>query len=462
MAQPLDRESVSPPDPTENDENAELFSEVLSALDKNQLPLLGQDIFRRIQPQLARTDTKPVVGEPIYGSYHVLFPLTFHTGLCWLAKIPVNGTADKWDDISASSLVAEAKTMQFLKRETTIPLPDVLDFSSTTQNALRCPYILLSYISGVPLYEVWFGHQLNGEDLELNRARRTRALKSIASAMIQLGSFSFRTSGSLIFASDGSPLVGTGPVRRVDQKAILDRWFVHQDPADDPIYASYAASSDPKAYYTFMVDLHPEEKSFQKGLVTLLRQLISWIPEPSGTDRFVLAHPDFDIQNFIVSEDGDLRGIIDWDGAAAVPRTIGHARYPGWLTRDWDPAMYGYQESMEQGIEPDGVWEDSPPCLADYRQVYKDAIAKCQRDDSSVDLCRMSLITDNLLIAAEDPRCRNEILRKVTRNIWNRAGQGSELDFAELVTMFAENNVDVSVMNALQRGFDALLIEEGL
>ncbi|KAI1124236.1 hypothetical protein F5Y10DRAFT_249913 [Nemania abortiva] len=462
MTQPLDRESISSLDPSESHEKAELFSEVLSALDKDILPLLGRDILRCIQPEVAPTGEKPVVGGPIYGSYHVLFPLTFHTGLRWLVKIPINGTADKWDDISASSLVAEAKTMQFLKRETSIPLPDVLDFSPSTKSPIRCPYIILSFISGVPLYDVWFGHRLNGDDVEVNRTRRIRALEGIASAMMQLGRFSFRTSGSPAFTSDRS-LLGPGPARRLDQKAMFDRWFVHQDPADGPIYASQEASSDPKAYYTFMVDLHPEGNLVPKGLVALLRQLISWIPEPGGTDRFVLAHPDFDIQNFIVSEDGELQGIIDWDGVAAVPHTIGNARYPGWLTRDWDPTIYGYQESMEQGIEPDGVWEDSPQCLADYRQVYRGAIAKCQRDgDNSVDLCRMSLITDILSIAADDPRCRNRILRKVTQEIWDRAGHDSELDFAELVATFAENNVDVAVMNALQIGFNALLIEEGL
>ncbi|KAI0109579.1 hypothetical protein GGR51DRAFT_512001 [Nemania sp. FL0031] len=460
MAQVLDEEPASPA-PTENSEKAELFSGVLSALDKNQLPLLGRDIFLRTQPQIAPANTEPVVGDPIYGSYHVLFPLTFHTGLCWLAKIPINGTADKWDAISASSLAAEARTMQLLKRETTIPLPDVLDFSSTTQNVLRCPYIILSHIAGLPLYDVWFGHQLNGEDLEANRTRRIRALQGIASAMMQLGSFSFQTSGSLIFSSDGSPL-RTGSARRVDQRAILDRWFIHQDPANDPIYASHEASSDPKAYYTFMIDLHPEKNSFQKGLAALLRQLINWIPESSGTGGFVLTHPDFDIQNFIVSEDGDLRGIIDWDGVAAVPRTIGNARYPGWLTRDWDPDMYGYQESMEQGMKPVGVWEDSPSCLAEYRQVYKDAIATCKKDDNSVDLCRMSLITDNLLIAAEDPPGQAEILRNISQNVWARAGQDSEFDFGKLVTMFAEDNVDVSVMKALQIGFNTLLLEEAL
>ena len=53
-------------------------------------------------------------------------------------KIPINGTASKWDELSASALTSEANTMRLLKRETTIPLPDVLDFSSTTQNTLRC------------------------------------------------------------------------------------------------------------------------------------------------------------------------------------------------------------------------------------------------------------------------------------------------------------------------------------
>ena len=89
-------------------------------------------------------------------------------------------------------------------------------------------------------------------------------------------------------------------MRRVDHKTMLDRWFVHDDPSNDPIYVECAVSNDAKKYYTAMLDIHPEEKPVPKGLLTLLRQLISWIPEPDGMDPFVLAHPDFDIQNFIV------------------------------------------------------------------------------------------------------------------------------------------------------------------
>lgn len=304
--------------------------------------------------------------------------------------------------------------MRLFKRETTIPLPDVLDFSPTTQNNLRCPYIMITFISGIPLYDVWFGHRLNGASPDTTHLRRVRALESIASAMVQLDRFSFRIGGCLLFGSDGN-LSDIGPMRRVDYEAMLDRWFVHKDPDDDPIYIEHAASSDPKAYYTFMLDLHPEQNPVPKGLAMLLRQLMSWIPEPSRMDPFVLTHLDFDIQNIIVSEEGELRGIIDWDGVAAVPRTLGNERYPGWLTRDWDPAMYGYKESMEDGVEPEGVWEDSPECLSYYRGIYDGIMARHRterRRGSEANLCRMSLITENLAIAVDDPRCRNAILCK--------------------------------------------------
>ena len=106
----------------------------------------------------------------MYGSYHVLFPLKFDIELRLVAEIPINGTADKWDELSASALTSEAETMRLLKRETTIPLPNVLDFSPTPNNALGCPYIIMSFISGAPLYGVWFGQRLNGASHEAVRA----------------------------------------------------------------------------------------------------------------------------------------------------------------------------------------------------------------------------------------------------------------------------------------------------
>lgn len=147
MAQQQHNEQTPSSCSTEDDENAKLFSAVLSTLDREQLPLLGEDILQRMQPRHPATNTRPSVGEPMYGSYHVLFPLTFDGVLRWLAKIPINGTEDKWDELSASALASEANTMRLVGSETTIPLPDVLDFSPTTQNVLRCPILHFRYNS---------------------------------------------------------------------------------------------------------------------------------------------------------------------------------------------------------------------------------------------------------------------------------------------------------------------------
>ncbi|RDW93815.1 phosphotransferase family protein [Aspergillus mulundensis] len=463
MEQPHENDHPPLSPSVEENEQAELFTAVLSTLDREQLPILAAAVLRRLQPGHGPI-ANPAIGEPVYGSYHVLFPLTFDSGVRWIAKFPINGTESKWNELSASALTSEASTMRLLKRETTIPVPEVLDFSSTTKNSLRCPYIIMSFVTGTPLYNIWFGHRMHGVDPETTRSRRIRALEDIASAMAQLEKFSFQTGGSLVFGSDGSPS-GIGPMRRVDQKAMIDRWFVHQNPDDDLIHLQCGAFSSPKKYYTHMLDVHPEEYPIPKGIAILLRHFISWVPEPGDTDPFVLAHPDYNIQNFMVSEDGGLQGIIDWDGVAAVPCSLGNESYPGWLTRDWDSAMYSYTESMEDGVEPDGVWEDSPKDLVYYRSIYDGLMAKHrpqERKGSGINFCRMSLITENLAIAVDDPRCRNGILRRMLDEIWAVAGEGEQPEFTELAESFVEGNVDEKLLETLRRGFNILLSKQGL
>lgn len=57
----------------------------------------------------------------------------------------------------------------------------------------------------------------------------------------------------------------------------------------------------------------------------------------AANEQFVLTHPDYDVQTFLFDKEGSLTGIIDWDGIITYPRIPGYARYPGWITRNWDP-----------------------------------------------------------------------------------------------------------------------------
>lgn len=92
--------------------------------------------------------------------------------------------------------------------------------------------------------------------------------------------------------------------------------------------------------------------------------------------------------------------------------------------------MYGYEESMEQGVEPERLWEDSPDFPSHYHGVYGCIVGKRRverKGGCDVNLCRTSLITESLVIAADGPRCRNEILRKMVHEIWTAAGQIEKL-----------------------------------
>ena len=85
----------------------------------------------------------------------------------------------------------------------------------------------------------------------------------------------------------------------------------------------------------------PESDQSGAGIDKFLGMFIDWAPlNAEDAEDFVLSHPDFDIQNFLVYPEEKLCGIIGWDGAAVVPRCIGNRSLPGWLTRDWDPAIY--------------------------------------------------------------------------------------------------------------------------
>ncbi|KAF4978228.1 hypothetical protein FZEAL_5333 [Fusarium zealandicum] len=450
-------------DDSDDSDDEERFCKVLSALDQQQLPMLAATLFRQLHPEIPDDETQPSVDEPKYGSSNLVFPLTFNNGTRWALRIPIDGHPGAWEEQSSSGLASQVYTMQLIKRETTIPVPEIIDHSSTTDNILKCPYIVMSWIEGVQLCDLWFSHRTNGVSPEINRQRNSRALQEVASAMFQLGKFTSKTSGQLLPGSVGDhPKVG--PTRSLDMAAMFSRWRNDNEEDESPVYAHLPVNSNVKEHYLTMLDRNPRADVCSKGADLFLRQLINWITEPNGMEPFVLHHPDFNFQNIIVSEEGELKGIIDWDGVQFEPRSIGNETLPSWLTRDWDALMYRWTEEMENGQEPEGVWEDSPQTLACYRRVYCDAMAQLVREDrpnNPVDLCQPSLITTNLSIAVNASHCRDHIMQKVFLEIW-AAGHP---DWANAHEDYTQYNVydfpeDDAEINAIEKSEDTQGEEE--
>ena len=335
---------------------------------------------------------------PLYGSYNILYPIEFSDGAQWLLKVPATGFRGRFNEADGRELRAEALIMRLLKRETSIPVPEIFDYQASPDNELNCAFILMEFIDGEPLPSFWFDDSYPTEIVE---QRRARVLQDVASAMVQLNRFRFQKGGSIIFDDEGNPQVG--PLRTVD----------FEDPEEPPEVSETGPFDTQKDFYysKFAQSNHTgiaRDKS-SLGLRKLLGLFFDWIPynEDLSNGPFVLTHPDLDIQNIIVSRDGRVAAIIDWDGVAAEPAIMGSERYPSWLTRDWDPMMYGYISTAnvinqhsedEDGVDrsekngsaptedenltPESVSdgslrskENSPEELARYRKMYECFIA---------------------------------------------------------------------------------------
>jgi hypothetical protein len=81
-------------------------------------------------------------------------------------------------------------------------------------------------------------------------------------------------------------------------------------------------------------------------------------------ETFAIRHNDLDMQNILVDDEGNVTGIIDWDGLMTVPECLGPTANPFFLRRDMLP-------KFSFSIAPFAYL-----ALPKYREVYADEMSK--------------------------------------------------------------------------------------
>ncbi len=105
-----------------------------------------------------------------------------------------------------------------------------------------------------------------------------------------------------------------------------------------------------------------------------------------------------------MDDEGNLTGIIDWDNVQTCPRCLGYAAYPGWISRDWDPLMYGWP------MLPDS--ENSPDELERYRKHYNEAMGEAMGKSGDWEFTEKSHVWEAVWIAATNSMNQLDICRK--------------------------------------------------
>ena len=408
-ANPEDEADLPDSDSSAAATNSE-FDQVLEAVNFDALKsvVLDTRLKRDGQLSLGRSEKTNILTclieeKPLFGSSNVLFVITFSDHVKWIARFPGYGVSS-FGDLEARRLLSDIQTKALIRSSTSIPIPEVFAWDLTRGNAVGAPYHLETFVEGLPLAERWTGEWLSDE------SKKMKVLRKLAQLMSQLHSLHFDKIGSLVLGADGTSL-------KVDTMVEMNHsWDMMSQGKIWPTASLSGPFGSTKEYLLSMLydpEEVPEVRRHIKADIAILRQAIDSIPKTLDTPQsFSLGHPDFNYQNILTDDEGEITGIIDWDGVDTCPRALGFACYPSWITRDWDPAMYDYVKELP---DPDNqtYQEDSPEQLISYRREYAAAMADQNMPEEaySPNDTWLSHLVEAISIAVSDTMCRPSILR---------------------------------------------------
>lgn len=313
-----------------------------------------------------------------------------------------------------------------------------MHFDTTANNEIGAPYIAMSYIKGQPVSSLWFENS-GSTPLE---ERRQNILKQLAQAMSQLHLHRFDKIGSLIPNNE-------------DDGYHLGPCFDYNEADGIITIASSGPFSTTMSFLRNYWAPTNGESPFGIGAAKLLEEEILPLI-PCDSSEFVLALPDFDSQNVMADENGNITGIIDWDNVQTVPGFMGCLRYPGWITRDWDPIMYGW---------PQCPGENSPDELQKYRAYYLEEMKQALVCVDDFRLTEKSHIFEAFWIAVTNRANRPDICQKFVEEARSRLDEEDipeDLDENGLNVLYdiAGGYLDDEDWEALRKGLRALVHSE--
>ncbi|KAI0897653.1 kinase-like protein [Annulohypoxylon nitens] len=370
------------------------------------------------------------------GSYNLVHFVHANDDLIFVIRVSGAAWGSGKTDTAARALESTVATMRFVAKNSSIPVPEVYDFDTTDDNEIQAPYMCISFISGTPVSYAWNNKSIHMPLIQF----RQNILRSLAQVMAQFSSFSFDKIGSI--TSDEANSQALAPC--YDWKHTEDG-------------ALQVVSSGPFDSVSDYLKYHYKECDHGDINATradhMLRGLIipAWIAglanDPS--EGFVLRPPDFDAQNVMVDDEGNITGFLDWDHAHTLPRSLGYARIPAWLMRDWDPPR--------RHLLGTSMTELPNIALDAYRNLYVYDIGTSLNWQGDWEFALKSHLSEAVWAAAHHGCYRREICQKLIKAAM-KTMNGNQVDCMNLLFRFENDFLGEEEWNMLNDGFKHLFL----
>ncbi|KAN0069431.1 hypothetical protein V8E54_012446 [Elaphomyces granulatus] len=285
----------------------DLFGPLLS-ISADSLAALASSVRSRVS---GKDSSGCHVVTRLYGAHSLVYVVEFDDGIKYAIRISASAWDGRFTETAKCSLISQVHTLRFIREKTTIPLPEVYAFDTTSENEIGVPYIVMSFIDGSTVLSMWFD-KTGPTPLE---ERRLRTLDTVAQAMSQLQKFQFDKIGSLQFNS-GTDSIEIGPCYKWDDGQIGDENY-----GKIAIIKQFGPFNTSQSYLEYFVKHNertgkPDLYRLGIGSQKLLSMMIPCLPCPRKSflarEKFVLSLPDFNPQNILIDEREELDKYRRW------------------------------------------------------------------------------------------------------------------------------------------------------
>ncbi|KAH8730587.1 hypothetical protein GQ44DRAFT_756462 [Phaeosphaeriaceae sp. PMI808] len=304
--------------------------------------------------------------KPKSGSLNWTIVLSFDDGEEWLFRSPRTYYGID-EDVAELLLASEAATLKYIRKNSSIPVPDIFHYSPTRSNEIGVPYILMSKARGFPLStRIWQTHADRVPNTSANPRRRftneekEKIMKQLGAIVSQLSRLRLDKIGSLFeeqgcytvkaCLSPGHLLHERHTLREICRgpfynegdyfRSLLSAFLLHIQclPMDHHIffapvpvpheyqsYASYLSATDRWNDFVVVGSKTDSSKNHLYYFVAgqfLERMIPSFTSECCAfTNRsgYPIHHADLSSNNIFVDDDCNIPYIIDWAFASSVP-----------------------------------------------------------------------------------------------------------------------------------------------
>lgn len=300
------------------------------------------------------------------GHFNLVRRLTFTDGVSWIVRLrmpelpSVFGMREAMKGTDCMGI--EIATMNYLRTNTDMPVPEVFAHDLTANNTVGAPYILMSYMHGTTARDL-----SEARDCESGvfgtPEQNERFWSQLAKYHVQLASITFDKIGSL--HQDG------------------DKFFI--GPEIETGEGPWATAQE---YYSALIrhrmrvaenDAAPELRSTESFSFPLKLMETMQRFESQGPTQFGLANRDFGAHNVLVDNEFNIIGIIDFDGVIAAPAaTVAQLPASVGLSRP----VPGHVETNEFAM----AWQEKTAhLLPKYVELVRSATASQETQTGSED-----------------------------------------------------------------------------